>query len=280
MLEIKSHEVELLATRRQQSAHSRMVEEVAQAKVQLAESKEALQAALQKESEAEAKSKQIEALMNKSSGMLGLSDASLACSSQALNAGRSQKDEMKIIQEKMASTKSSLSEATKSIKQQEQLIEKAEMEIEELKKERAELSEKIDACEKEIKQLQKELDFLENGKGGVAEKRTAFEAAQQCLQKKQVCAPEQLGYMHVLDLTHNVYMHLQESVLSTDDKIAGLLQEKDDRTQASIEKEQKLKKLQGKIKRFHKDQEDAKKYCVRQTLLPFSYVKLIVSVWL
>jgi chromosome segregation ATPase len=146
---------------------------------------------------------------------------------------------MKVIHEKMVATKTSLSDATKSIKQHEDQIEKAELEMEELVKEQSELMEKIQACESNIKKLQKELSAMEHGKGGVAEKRAAYEAAQERLQKKQ------------------------DSVLSTDEKIAGLLQEKDDLTQASIEREQKLKKLQSKVKRYHKDKEDAKKYCVR-----------------
>lgn len=69
-LEVKSHEAELLATRLQQSAHSLMAEEVEKAKDKLAESKQALEAAIQKESEAIAKSKQIEGLMSKSGGSI------------------------------------------------------------------------------------------------------------------------------------------------------------------------------------------------------------------
>lgn len=86
----------------------------------------------------------------------------------------------------MSSTKSSLSDATKTVKQQEQLTEKAEMELEELKKERDELSEKIRACAAELDKLVKELDVMQNGKGGVEEKRISFEAARERLQKKQV----------------------------------------------------------------------------------------------
>lgn len=155
---------------------------------------------------------------------------------------------MKVIHEKMVTTKASLGDATKSIKQHGEKIEQAELELEQLKKEQNELLEKIRECETEIKKLQKELHAMEHGKGGVAEKRAAYEAAQERLQKKQ------------------------ESVLSTDERIAGLLQEKDDRTQASIEREQKLKKLQNKVKRFHKDREDAKKYCVRYS--PHAHVRM------
>lgn len=219
-LDIKSHEAELLAARLQQCEHSRMIEEIEAAREQVIQSREALKAAAQKEADADAKAKQIESAMSKSSG-------------------RSQKDEMKVIHEKMVTTKASLGDATKSIKQHDEKIEQAELELEQLKKEQNELLEKIRECESEIKKLQKELHAMEHGKGGVAEKRAAYEAAQERLQKKQ------------------------ESVLSTDERIAGLLQEKDDRTQASIEREQKLKKLQNKVKRFHKDKEDAKKYCAQ-----------------
>ncbi|ELR14920.1 uncharacterized protein ACA1_051110, partial [Acanthamoeba castellanii str. Neff] len=211
-LDIKSHEAELLAARLQQCEHSRMIEEIEAAREQVIQSREALKAAAQKEADADAKAKQIESAMSKSSG-------------------RSQKDEMKVIHEKMVTTKASLGDATKSIKQHDEKIEQAELELEQLKKEQNELLEKIRECESEIKKLQKELHAMEHGKGGVAEKRAAYEAAQERLQKKQ------------------------ESVLSTDERIAGLLQEKDDRTQASIEREQKLKKLQNKVKRFHKDKE-------------------------
>lgn len=217
-----------------------MIEEIEAAKEQVIQSREALRAAAQKEADADAKAKQIETAMNKSSGTvppLHILQAPIRLM-DCLPTGRSQKDEMKVIHEKMVTTKASLGDATKSIKQHGEKIEQAELELEQLKKEQNELLEKIRECETEIKKLQKELHAMEHGKGGVAEKRAAYEAAQERLQKKQ------------------------ESVLSTDERIAGLLQEKDDRTQASIEREQKLKKLQNKVKRFHKDREDAKKYCV------------------
>jgi hypothetical protein len=57
-----------LATRLQQCEHSRVVEELAQAKEQVVKAKEALTAAVQKEADADAKTKQIEGLMSKSSG--------------------------------------------------------------------------------------------------------------------------------------------------------------------------------------------------------------------
>jgi chromosome segregation ATPase len=241
-LDIKSHEAELLAARLQQCEHSRMIEEIEAAREQVIQSREALKAAAQKEADADAKAKQIESAMSKSSGTvppLSIFDKHTIRLTDCRLTGRSQKDEMKVIHEKMVTTKASLGDATKSIKQHDEKIEQAELELEQLKKEQNELLEKIRECESEIKKLQKELHAMEHGKGGVAEKRAAYEAAQERLQKKQ------------------------ESVLSTDEGIAGLLQEKDDRTQASIEREQKLKKLQNKVKRFHKDKEDAKKYCVR-----------------
>lgn len=101
--------------------------------------------------------------------------------------GKGKESDMKKIEKKMIETKAALAEATNALKNQKQKIDKVELEMEEMQNERKSLLEvKLVDIERAIKEADKQVRKLEEGNGGLTEKRAAYEAARAELQKKQV----------------------------------------------------------------------------------------------
>lgn len=155
--------------------------------------------------------------------------------SQMKNYSSYKESQMKEIETNLSAAKSKFQSASKEFKKRQQEVESITLEIEEFHTEVKGLQEQIKASDATLIKMSKEVDVKDREQ---AEKRTAFKAAELQLETKR------------------------KTLAACDKSISDLIAKRDTISKEETDIDIQMKKIEGKLLRFHKDKKDAAQYIV------------------